>query len=567
MTDTALVRRAKPRRTAQIRLPDGRIFGAPVGTTLETYFSAIDFDLPAPIIAAHINGELRELTYHIEDDSDVIPITLADSDGTRIYNRSLAFLMITAVEQLFPEAKITLQYGLNFGGYYCTLEGRPDFTALELVQIERHMRRMVEANIPIGKERIPIEEALRLFEIKGYTDKLALLRNRKKDYLTLYTLDTGKDYFHGYMVPSTGYLKIFALRPYGPGFVLQYPRRELPNVIQSPVDYPKLVAVFNEYGQWMDVMGIPSVGALNAAQEEGRMREVILVSEALHEQRIARIASHVAEQHPSARLVFIAGPSSSGKTTFSKRLSIQMLAHGLHPMALSLDDFLVNRKDTPVDEKGDFDFESLYAMDLPLFNQVLLKLMDGQEVTLPRFNFRTGLREWGLPVQADKGHIFIIEGIHGLNPELVQDISPENIYRIYVSALTQLNIDQHNRVPTTDTRLIRRIVRDANYRGYSASDTLQRWESVRQGEKKWIFPFQEHADVMFNSALVYELAVLKPFAEPLLLQTKPKSQERIEAKRLLTMLEWFNPVPPDPIPDNSILREFIGGSILQDYTP
>ena len=567
MNENAMVRRGKPRKTAQIRLPDGRIFEAPVGATLEEYFASIDFDLPAPIMAAHINGELRELTYHIMDDSAVSPITLADSDGSRIYNRSLAFLMITAVEQLFPDANITVQYGLNFGGYYCTLTGKPTFTVQELAQIQSRMRQMVQDNLPIGKERLPIEDALQLFESKGYTDKLSLLRSRKKDYLTLYTLDTGKDYFHGYMVPSTGYLQKFALRPYGPGFVLQYPRKERPTIIQSPVDYPKLVAVFNEYGQWMDVMGIPSVGALNAAQEQGRMREVILVSEALHEQRIARIASYVAEQHPRVRLVFIAGPSSSGKTTFSKRLSIQMLAHGLRPMALSLDDFLVNREDTPIDESGDYDFESLYAMDLPLFNQALLKLMAGQEMALPRFNFHTGQREWRDSIRIDKGHIFIIEGIHGMNPELVQDIAPENIYRIYVSALTQLNIDQHNRVPTTDTRLIRRIVRDADYRGYSASDTLQRWESVRRGEKKWIFPYQEHADVMFNSALVYELAVLKPFAEPLLLQTKPKSKERIEAKRLLTMLEWFNPVPPDPIPDNSILREFIGGSILRDYYP
>jgi uridine kinase len=567
MNDNSNVRRGLPRQTAQIKLPDGQIFEAPVGTTLEEYFKAVDLNLPAPTMAAHINGELRELTYHIMTDSEVTPITLANSDGSRIYNRSLAFLMITAVEQLFPKARIEVHYGLNFGGYYCTVSNRDAFTKEDLALIEKRMREMVEEDIPIGKERIPLEEALSLFEAKGYTDKISLLKSRKKDYLTLYTLDTGKDYFHGYMVPSTGYLQKFMLRPYGPGFVLQYPRRERPTIIQKPVEYPKLVAVFNEYNQWMDVMGIPSVGALNAAQQEGRMQEVILVSEALHEQRIARVASYVAELHPRVRLIFIAGPSSSGKTTFSKRLSIQMLAHGLRPMTLGLDDFLVNREDTPRDEIGEYDFESLHAMDLKLFNQVLLRLMDGQEVTLPRFNFHTGLREQGKTLRVNKGHIFIVEGIHGMNPELVQDIAPESIYRIYVSALTQLNIDQHNRVPTTDTRLIRRIVRDATYRGYTASETLQRWESVRRGEKKWIFPFQEHADVMFNSALVYELAVLKPLAEPLLLQTQPKSKERIEAKRLLTMLEWFNPVPSDPIPGNSILREFIGGSVLRDYYP
>jgi uridine kinase len=293
----------------------------------------------------------------------------------------------------------------------------------------------------------------------------------------------------------------------------------------------------------------------------------VLVSEALHEQRIARIASDIAEQQPLVRLVLIAGPSSSGKTTFSKRLSIQLLAHGIHPMTLALDDFLVNRQDTPLDEAGEYDFESLYSLDLPLFNDVLMRLMKGEEVTLPYYNFVTGLREKGPTIDISRNHVIIVEGIHGMNPELVRDIPSERIYRVYASALTQLNIDRHNRVPTTDTRLLRRIVRDATYRGYSATETISRWESVRRGEKQWIFPYQEHADVMFNSALVYELAVLKPFAHPLLLQVEPRTPEHIEAKRLLSFLDWFVPVEPDLIPDNSILREFIGGSILRDYTP
>ncbi len=567
MDAKSIVRPARPRETAQVRFADGRIYEAPVGTPLETYVKAVDFDLPAPIVAAHINGELRELTYHIVTDSEVTPITTADSDGMRIYRRSLAFLMITVAEQLFPDAHVVIDYALNFGGFYCEVKGRAPFTPDELARIEARMRELVEADIPIGKKRVPLDEALAYFEAQGHTDKIKLLKTRKKDYLTLYTLGEAKDYYHGYMVPSTGYLQKFALRPYGPGFVLQYPRRELPTVIQEPVQYPKLVAVYNEYSEWMDVIGIPNVGTLNEAHERGRMREVILVSEALHEQRIARIASDIAEQHPYVRLVLIAGPSSSGKTTFSKRLSIQLLAHGIHPTTLALDDFLVNREDTPRDENGDYDFESLYALDLPLFNDVLLRLMDGQEVTLPHYNFITGLRETGQTIRISQDHVIIVEGIHGMNPELVRDIPPTLIYRVYVSALTQLNIDQHNRVPTTDTRLLRRIVRDATYRGYSASDTLRRWESVRRGEKRWIFPFQEHADVMFNSALVYELAVLKPFAEPLLLQVKPRTPEHIEAKRLLSFLEWFIPAPPDLIPDNSILREFIGGSILRDYVP
>ena len=562
-----VVRPAEPRKTAQVYFPDGRIYAAPIGTPLETYIKSIDFDLPIPIVAAHINRELRELTYHMVTDSDVVPISIADSDGMRIYRRSLAFLMITVAEEMFPAAQVVIDYALNFGALYCEVTGRAPFTAEELAYIEAAMRELVDADVPIGKKRVPLDEALGYFQARGHTDKLRLLKTRRKDYLTLYTLGAAQDYYHGYMVPSTGYLQKFALRPYGPGFVLQYPRRELPTGIQEPVEYPKLVAVFNEYGEWMELMGIPNVGTLNEANEHGRMREVILVSEALHEQRIARTASDIAEQHPHVRLVLIAGPSSSGKTTFSKRLSIQLLAHGIRPTTLALDDFLVNREDTPRDESGDYDFEALQSLDLALFNDVLIRLMEGEEVTLPRYSFITGRREPGETIRISQDHVIIVEGIHGMNPELVRDIHPRLIYRVYVSALTQLNVDQHNRVPTTDTRLLRRIVRDATYRGYSATDTIKRWESVRRGEKRWIFPFQEHADVMFNSALVYELAVLKPFAEPLLLQVKPRMPEHIEAKRLLSFLEWFIPVEPNLIPDNSILREFVGGSILQDYLP
>ncbi|MGQ9502845.1 MAG: nucleoside kinase [Anaerolineae bacterium] len=563
------VRRARPRTTAQIRLPDGRLYEAPIGTPLETYFKAIDHTAKdtLPVVAALVNGELRELTYPIDRDADVAPITLADSDGQRIYVRSLTFLMITAIEELYPEAEITVDYALYSGGLYCVVNGREPFTATELQRIEARMREMVGADMPIGKEHVPLEEALSHFEAKGYTDKVTLLKNRKKDYLTLYTLGMTRDYFHGYMVPSTGYLRQFALRPYGSGFALLYPRHEQPDVVQEIKESPGLVAVFNEYGEWMRLMGISDVGALNEAQETGRMREIILVSEALHEQRLAHIASAIAQRRPRVRLVLIAGPSSSGKTTFSKRLSIQLLANGIRPVPLALDDFFVNREESPRDENGEYDFESLYVLDLALFNSTLNRLIAGQEVTLPHFNFLTGRREEGNTIAIDKDEVILIEGIHGLNPELVREISPECIYRIYLSALTQLNIDRHNRVPTTDTRLIRRIVRDATYRGYSATETLARWESVRRGEKRWIFPYQDNADVMFNSALVYELAVLKPYAEPLLLQVRPRTREHIEAKRLLSLLEWFVPVPPDHVPDNSILREFIGGSILQDYFP
>jgi uridine kinase len=359
--------------------------------------------------------------------------------------------------------------------------------------------------------------------------------------------------------------------------------------LQPAVDYPKLLNVFREYGQWMDLMGVRDVGSLNEAIGGERAREVVLVAEALHEQRIARIADEIAARWnrsaaeapgggggdpaptggpapgDKVRLVLVAGPSSSGKTTFSKRLSIQLLANGLRPFPLELDSYFVNRIDTPRDALGEYDFEQLDALDVALFNEHLLRLLDGQEVVLPHYNFQTGQRETGPTVRLRPDHIVIVEGIHGLNPDLVPEVPPEVAYRIYASALTQLNIDKHNRVPTTDTRLIRRIVRDARYRGYPAQETIDRWGSVRRGEKQWIFPYQEHADVMFNSALVYELAVLKAFAEPLLLQVRPGSRAYVEAKRLLAFLEWFEPLAPDLVPDNSILLEFVGGSILRDF--
>jgi uridine kinase len=343
--------------------------------------------------------------------------------------------------------------------------------------------------------------------------------------------------------------------------------------LQPFVDYPKLLSIFREYGRWMELMGVRDVGYLNDAIAGERVREVVLVAEALHEQRVARIAEEIAARQKGllgggaspVRLVLIAGPSSSGKTTFSKRLSIQLLAKGLRPFALELDNYFVDRLKTPKDENGQYDFESLGAVDVGLFNEHLVQLLAGREVTLPHYNFRTGLREPGQTVRPQPDHIVIVEGIHGLNPDLVPHVPPDVIYRVYVSALTQLNIDKHNRVPTTDTRLLRRIVRDAAYRGYTARDTIDRWNSVRRGEKRWIFPYQEHADIMFNSALVYELAVLKPLAEPLLLQIKPRTPAYVEAKRLLAMLEWFEPLAPDLVPDDSILREFVGGGIFRDF--
>ncbi|RMF36898.1 MAG: nucleoside kinase, partial [Chloroflexi bacterium] len=552
---------------AQVRFADGRVFEAPVGTQLEAYIRAAYPNPPIPIIAAIINRELRELTYHIVTDVEVTPITLADSDGVRIYRRSLSFLMMVAIRELFPEARVFVDHSVPFGGYFCEVQGHPPFTEEELRRIEARMREIVAEDAPIGKERVPLEEAIALFEERGETEKVRLLKRRQKAYLTLYSLRGFRDYFHGYMVPSAGYLRYFALQPMPPGFVLRYPRRDHPTELLPYVEYPRLTAVFREYGKWLRLLNVTSVGELNQAIEDGRIREIILVAEALHSQRIAEIADQIAQRRGEVRLVLIAGPSSSGKTTLTKRLAIQLLALGIRPFPLELDNYFVDRERTPRDEHGDYDFESLQALDVDLFNEQLLALMAGEEVQLPHYNFKTGRREPGQVVRLTSDHIILVEGIHGLNPALVPGVPPERTFRIYVSALTQLNLDRHNRIPTTDTRLLRRIVRDATYRGYSAMETIGRWESVRRGEKRNIFPYQEHADVMFNSALAYELAVLKPLAEPLLLQVKPGTRHYIEAKRLLAFLEWFEPCGTEMIPDNSILREFIGGSILRDYFP
>jgi uridine kinase len=565
MKDQAAIQPARPRDRAQVWFADGRVFEGPIGTPLEAFIHAAGSDPQAPTVAALIDMELRELAYRVEQDVEVTPISMAQSDGLRIYCRSLVFLLVTAVHELYPEASIYVDHSLTFGGYFCQVHGREPFTGEDLALIEARMRQIVQSNEPIRKERVPLGDAIALFEARGDDDKVRLLGRRSKGYLTLYQLRGMRDYFHGYMVPSTGYLGVFGLQSYPPGFILRFPRSDPAMQLQPFVDYPKLVSIFREYGEWMALMGIRDVGELNECISGDRVREIVLVSEALHEQRVARVAQEIASRRDRVRLVLVAGPSSSGKTTFSRRLSIQLLANGLRPFALEMDHYFVDRDKTPRDEHGELDFESLAALEIDLFNEHLLRLMDGQQVTLPHYNFKTGQRQVGDTVRLRSDHVIILEGIHGLNPDLLPHIPPEVAYRIYVSALTQLNIDKHNRVPTTDTRLLRRIVRDAAQRGYTAEQTIDRWESVRRGEKLWIFPYQEYADVMFNSSLVYELSVLKPLAYPLLLQVRHGERGYVEAKRLLAFLEWFEPLTPELVPDNSILREFIGASILQDF--
>jgi uridine kinase len=553
----------------EVHLPDGRVLSGPRGAKVSDFLKAIERDLPAPVMGAIVNGELHELTYALEIETRLQPLTLADADGARIYRRSLTFLLEAAFSRLFPDAELYVDHSVISGGYYCHVRRGPDrdghISLSELQTIETEMRRLVALDLPFERREVSLAEAVACFESRNYPDKVRLLKYRRKPYLTLYNLGEHVDYHHGYMTPSSGYLKWFKITPSNGGFMLRFPRRETPTSISPMEHFPKLLAAFQQYGDWLEKLGINSVGALNDAIQSGRSREIILVSEALHEQYIADIARQIAGRRDGARLVLIAGPSSSGKTTFSRRLAVQLLALGLSPFTLELDSYFVDREKTPKDENGQFDFEAFDALDLSSLGDHLKRLLAGEEVQTPRYNFRAGKQEAGDVISLRSGQILILEGIHGLNPWLIPQELTGHAFRIYVSALTQLNLDRHNRVSTMDSRLVRRIVRDARERGYSASQTISRWESVARGEKRYIFPYQENADAMFNSALAYELSALGPLAQPLLRQVEYGTREHIETKRLVALLEWFLPLEIDWIPDNSILREFIGGSILENF--
>jgi uridine kinase len=560
-----LVQQVLKRSTVEVHIPDGRVFSGTRGTTVEEFLRVLPEWEQSFIVGAVVNNDLRELTYPIEMDARVSPVTMRDSDGSLIYRRSIIFLMEAAFEDMFPNLGLSVDHSVSSGGFFCQVMNHLPLTKKQVSSLENHMWELVKADLHFERQQIPLEEAVKIFKEKGFDDKVLLLKYRHKSHLVMYRLEDHWDYHHGYMVPSTGYLKWFALQVLGNGFVLKYPLRQSPDKINAIMRTDKLLETFQQYGDWLDRLGVSNVGALDAAIEGGRIREIILISEALHEQKIAQIATRILEQHEKARLILIAGPSSSGKTTFSKRLAVQLLAHGISPFPLELDNYFVNREQTPRDEKGDFDFETIRALDTTLLNQNLRQMIAGEEIQLPKFNFQLGQKEAGEVVRLKKDQLLILEGIHGLNPELISDVPAENTVRIYASCLTQLNLDRYNRISTTDSRLIRRIVRDARERGYSAQQTIGRWESVQRGEKKHIFPYQEYANEMFNSALVYELSALKPLAEPLLRQVPYGTQEYIEAKRLLVFLEWFLPIDTDLILDNSILREFIGGSILKEF--
>ena len=517
------------------------------------------------IVLVTVDGKLQELHKKVNRDCTLNFETTACDSGHKTYKRSMSLLLVKAIYDVAEHEnvdKVRIHYSVS-KGYYCTIEGNVVLDQQFLDQVEARMHQMVEADLPINKKSVNTDDAIATFARYGMHDKEKLFAYRRVSKVNIYSINEFEDYYYGYMVPSTGYLKYFKLYLYDDGFVLQMPEQKEPEIVPLFEPQNKLFHVLKESTSWGDMQGIETVGALNDRITKGDVRETVLVQEALQEKKIAEIAATIAAR-PELKFILIAGPSSSGKTTFSHRLSVQLRACGLVPHPIAVDNYFVEREENPVDENGDFDFECLEAVDVELFNRQLGDLLAGKEVVLPRFNFVTGHKEYGPDVKKlGKNDVLVIEGIHCLNPKLTQSLPDENKFKIYISALTQLNIDEHNRIPTTDGRLLRRIVRDARTRGASVARTINMWPSVRKGEEKNIFPYQEEADVMFNSALIYELAVLKPYVEALLLGVDRKAPEYVEAKRLLKFLEYFVGIGSENVPTNSLLREFIGGGCFQ----
>ena len=515
-------------------------------------------------LGAIVDNEVRHLNSEVCNGENIKFLDITHKDGLRIYVRTLSYIFIKACKDVFNECRVTIEHSLS-KGLYTEIHNVNSITLEDIQKIKNRMKEIINQDLPIERKLVPVSEAVEIFTFQKMYDKVKLFKQSKKEQKHVYNLDGFYDTFYGYLAPSTGYIKQFDLKYYSPGIIIQFPRKEENFNIPQFEEHSKLAKIFKEAEEWGDILDVGYVSSLNEKIDSNNSDEIIRISEALHEKKIAYIADTICE-NDEREIILIAGPSSSGKTTFAQRLAIQLKVNGKKPISISLDDYFVNRKDTPLDENGEYDFESIDAIDIKLFNKDLIKLLDGQEIELPAFNFHTGKREYkGRKIKVDRTHPIIIEGIHGLNEKLTFSIPKKNKFKIYISALTQLNIDGHNRIHTTDTRLIRRMVRDAEFRGNDPVRTLKLWDSVRRGEERNIFPYQEEADVMFNSALVYELAVLRKHVEPLLRTIDNKSIFYSESKRLLKFIGYFRGIScEDHIPCTSIIREFIGGSCFTE---
>ena len=541
---------------------DDKVMEFPRGTSYGEILETMKPDSQSPAVLVMANGRLKELHKTLKENCRLSLVTTGDAIGQKTYRRSATLLLLKALYHVAGGErirKVVLHYSVG-EGYYYTIQGDVQITEEFLQKVKNYMQELVKKKVPIIKRSVKLNEAIRLFHQHGMYDKEKLFRYRRVSRVNLYSLAGFEDYYYGFMTWHTGYLKYFDLIPYDEGFVLLMPSLDKPEELPRFVPSPKIFRIQKESELWGEMLNVAGVGDLNDFTCQGGIQKMILIAEAWQEGRISSIAKEIIRRR-DVKFVMIAGPSSSGKTTFSHRLSIQLAAHGMKPHPIAVDNYFVNREDTPLDEEGKKNYECLEAIDVELFNRDMTALLQGEEVELPRFDFVDGKRVYkGDFLRLDSDDILVIEGIHGLNDKLSYSLPRENKFKIYISALTQLNVDEHNRIPTTDGRLIRRMIRDMRTRGASARETIARWPSVRRGEEENIFPYQEEADVMFNSALIYELAVLKLYVEPLLFQIRPEEPEYYEAKRLLKFLDYFVGVPSDDIPKNSILREFIGGS-------
>ena len=546
------------KQVVQIRCKNNKkVINSAIGSTLSEIYDASGLDMKYGPVSAKVNNKVEGLNFRVYHNKDVEYLDLTSPSGQRTYTRTLFMVLCKAVHDLYPKGNVWIDIPVS-NGYYCDLIIGEEVTEQVAASIRQRMQEIIDAKLPLRRHECTTEEAIKIFE--GRESKVKLLKGTGSLYTTYYDIDGYKDYYYGSLLTNTSQLTLFGLEKYFDGLLLRIPSLKDPGQLGELIHQDKMFDIFKEHHHWQDILGLRTIGDLNEAVDKGMTTELINLSEALQEKKIAHIADEIAARK-KVKMVLIAGPSSSGKTTSCKRLSIQLLTNGIRPIAISLDDYFVDREHTPKDENGEYDYESLYALNIPLLNQQMNDLFNGKEIELPKYNFQTGRSEKsGKKLKMHENDVLVVEGIHALNPELTAQIPDEQIFRVYASALTTILLDSHNYVPTTDNRLLRRIIRDYKYRGVNAMETIHRWPSVRDGENKWIFPFQENADAMFNTAMIFELAVIKQQAVPLLEQVPENCDEYSEAYRLLKFLKYIKPITNRQVPPTSLLREFLGGS-------